>query len=356
MDQNETTDTQRTIGSIVEAKACHVTSLAECARRYGAQKSTKYVGGVVVDVIKSRNSSCLRTKTMVTADFSLGGGTVKRATLNVRSIRSVVAPEDEADPLIATNNNDSTNNATIDENVENAIVPINSPSPIEIIYNENTGAFDQILHFTREAIVLDGNTHNNINVHKDDNENTIVNPPITNPSITNQPNPIVNLPITNQPVCSPHGFNWYEDDQAMVSDTNGTYNTREWGLKTPIGDILRSESKINKRLSRLDIFHLMFPPSQLDVMVRCTNAIMREKNKKTTTKGELLKFLGVIVLMTRYEFKSRVSLWSTTAVSKYETPPCFGKTNMSRVRFDDIWTCLRWSKQPSDHTDGMSSE
>jgi Transposase IS4 len=34
----------------------------------------------------------------------------------------------------------------------------------------------------------------------------------------------------------------------------------------------------------------------------------------------------------------------------------FGRTNMSRVRFDDIWTCLRWSEQPSDRTDGMSSE
>jgi hypothetical protein len=33
-------------------------------------------------------------------------------------------------------------------------------------------------------------------------------------------------------VCSPQGFNWYEDDQEMTSDINGMYNTREWGLKT----------------------------------------------------------------------------------------------------------------------------
>jgi hypothetical protein len=43
-------DARRTIGSVIEAKVCHVTSLAECARRYGAQESTKFVEGVVVDV------------------------------------------------------------------------------------------------------------------------------------------------------------------------------------------------------------------------------------------------------------------------------------------------------------------
>jgi hypothetical protein len=52
MDQNLAADNRRTIGSVVEAKACHVTSLAECARRYGAQKSTKYIEGVVVDINK----------------------------------------------------------------------------------------------------------------------------------------------------------------------------------------------------------------------------------------------------------------------------------------------------------------
>ena len=31
------------VGSMVEAKACHVTSLAECARRYGSNSKTKKV-------------------------------------------------------------------------------------------------------------------------------------------------------------------------------------------------------------------------------------------------------------------------------------------------------------------------
>jgi hypothetical protein len=96
------------------------------------------------------------------------------------------------------------------------------------------------------------------------------------------------IPTTNPPVCSPRGFNWYQDDRAIMSEINRTYNAREWGLKTPIGDVLCTECK-NKMMSRFDIFYHMFPPSQLDVMVRCTNTILHEMNKKTTTKGEMLK-------------------------------------------------------------------
>jgi hypothetical protein len=43
-------DTRRVVGGIVKAKACHVTSLSECARRYGVNKTTKLLTGVVVEV------------------------------------------------------------------------------------------------------------------------------------------------------------------------------------------------------------------------------------------------------------------------------------------------------------------
>jgi hypothetical protein len=73
MDQKQAMDTRRAIGSVFEAKACHVTSLAECTRQYGAQKSTTFVEGVVANVENIRNLETSRTKTMITADYSLGG-------------------------------------------------------------------------------------------------------------------------------------------------------------------------------------------------------------------------------------------------------------------------------------------
>jgi hypothetical protein len=54
MHLNPMADPRRVTGSIVVTKACRVTNLAECARRYGANKTTKLVEGVVVDVIIHR--------------------------------------------------------------------------------------------------------------------------------------------------------------------------------------------------------------------------------------------------------------------------------------------------------------
>ena len=48
-------DPRRIVGSIVEAKACHVMNLAECSRCYGSNSKTKRVQGIVthVEVIKN---------------------------------------------------------------------------------------------------------------------------------------------------------------------------------------------------------------------------------------------------------------------------------------------------------------
>ena len=43
-------DPQCIVGSMVEAKACHVTNLAEYARRYGSNSKTMKVQGIVTHV------------------------------------------------------------------------------------------------------------------------------------------------------------------------------------------------------------------------------------------------------------------------------------------------------------------
>ncbi len=69
-------DPQRVTGSIVITKACHVTNLAECARCYGANKSTKMVEGIVVDVITNRRDPANKAVTEVIADYDLGSGAI----------------------------------------------------------------------------------------------------------------------------------------------------------------------------------------------------------------------------------------------------------------------------------------
>jgi hypothetical protein len=95
-------DPRRVIGSIVTAKACHVMSMVECARRYGSNKSTKVLEGVIVEVVVVRNVGNNRTTTNITADYSLTD-CVKRATLNIRCVtaKRVEVTEEEEGAMIS---------------------------------------------------------------------------------------------------------------------------------------------------------------------------------------------------------------------------------------------------------------
>ena len=52
-------DPRKIFGSIIHVKACHVTSKAQCHRRYGDNQKSKFIDGVVVDVKNSINTITL---------------------------------------------------------------------------------------------------------------------------------------------------------------------------------------------------------------------------------------------------------------------------------------------------------
>jgi hypothetical protein len=65
-----------------------ITCLAECARWYGVNKQTKTLEGVVVDVIIERSGPGKKGATKIVADYDLGGGVIKRASINICSIKA----------------------------------------------------------------------------------------------------------------------------------------------------------------------------------------------------------------------------------------------------------------------------
>ena len=75
-----------------------------------------------------------------------------------------------------------------------------------------------------------------------------------------------------------------------------------------------------------------------------------------TSTGEIVKFFGVMLLATRFEFGSLASLWSNVTTNKYIPAPSFGQTGMPRKRFDDLWMCIRFSEQPPNRPSEMTSE
>ena len=85
-------DPRRIVGSMVEAKACHVTNLTYCAHRSGSNSKTKKVQGIVTHVEMINNSTPNRTTTFVTAAYDLGGTTLRPCRLNIRSVKAVLTP------------------------------------------------------------------------------------------------------------------------------------------------------------------------------------------------------------------------------------------------------------------------
>ena len=85
-------DPRRIVGSMVEAKACHVTNLAECLRHYGLNSKTKRVQGIVTHVEVIKNATTNRTTTFVTAAYDLGGTMIHPCRLNIQSVKAVPTP------------------------------------------------------------------------------------------------------------------------------------------------------------------------------------------------------------------------------------------------------------------------
>ena len=132
---------------------------------------------------------------------------------------------------------------------------------------------------------------------------------------------------------------------------NGPYPVRPCSIRHPgTGERFSLGHDLRKKYSPLDYFLLMFPPLQLQDMVRLTNLELTTKNTPPTTIGEILKWIGILILATRFEFGHRWSLWSTgmTGTNKYIPAACFGKTGMSRNRFDILWRNICYGQQPKE--------
>ena len=101
---------------------------------------------------------------------------------------------------------------------------------------------------------------------------------------------------------------------------------------------------------------MLFPPEQLQLILQLTNNKLAMARKNYTMAGEIVKFFGVMLLVTWFEFGSRASLWSNTSTNKYIPAPSFGLTGMPQKRFDDLWMCIRFSDQPHNRPSEMTSE
>ena len=156
--------------------------------------------------------------------------------------------------------------------------------------------------------------------------------------------------------------NWYDGNCKV--EVNGKHSSRFWKLQDQYGRGTEFTPGCDRgkspKFSPLDYFLAVFPKSQLRQMQERTSIALTSASPKAlqpTTIGEILKFFGVLLTITRYEFGLRSSLWTTKGFTRLVPPPNLGeKTGMSRERFDALWRHMVWSEQPKQRPEGMSHE
>ncbi len=294
----------------------------------------------VVDVVNRKTGRVVKK---VCVDFDFDEGVIKQKTLGICMLKHITA-------VPPTRPNDSTHTTTME---------VDGPPSV----NENATADNNNNNNNNETNSQSAMSTSTL-LSTDNNEQPVV------PATVQLMSPLQPRAVSFREVSSPSGrpqrnatmvasvndTNWYHEPNVTLFDINGPVRYREWGVRTPTGDVLYPGNNSDERYSRMDIFMLMFPPRQLDHMLKATNDQLEIRQKRKTTKQELLKFFGIIILCTKYEFTSRSSLWSTDPISKYELPPTFGRTGMGRVRFDELWTSVRFSYQPPTRPEDVSSE
>ena len=208
-------DPRRIVGSMVEAKACHVTNLAESARRYGLNSKTNRVQGIVTHVEVIKNSTTNRTTTFVTAAYDLWGMTIRPCRLNIQSVKVGPTPTAATVPtgggaLLGSTDRDSTT-------TEVSTQPTATLPMLEALSNTNTSLEQPTVVVARETRPL--TTENNDTV------------------IANNDTPLPEAAATV------HEQEWFVDNPAMKLPVNGNYHSRNWAVKTRIGYMLATKTR-----------------------------------------------------------------------------------------------------------------
>jgi Transposase IS4 len=164
---------------------------------------------------------------------------------------------------------------------------------------------------------------------------------------------------TRVPVVTVNNRHWYEGNCNV--EVNGKHSSHYWKLQDQYGVGTEwtpgCDRGPQKKFWPIDYFMALFPKQQLQEMHERTSKVLQEQTPplQPTSIGEVLKFFGILLIMTRFEFGKRSSLWATTGFNQFAPPANLGKTTgMSRMRFDDLWQFMVWSHQPEKRPEGIS--
>jgi hypothetical protein len=102
-------------------------------------------------------------------------------------------------------------------------------------------------------------------------------------------------------------------------------------------------------MKQYEFWIAFFPSEDLDLILRCTNAHLRER-RRLITKGEFFKAIGIMYAMTINVLHSRRDYWSTE--SGLFSAPAFGQRfGMGLHRFEEILGCMAFAMPANEEPD-----
>ena len=157
------------------------------------------------------------------------------------------------------------------------------------------------------------------------------------------------------PVVVSNNLSWFSEFDPEA-DVNGEVDPIEWSFRGHDGGKWVQGDDEDSKRPLLDYFMTTFPPAAMRHIIKETNEKLKELNQDQLDVGEFLKFIGVMILTTRFDFGDRRELFRVKAMSPYIPPPMINNTSgMSRKRFEEIWASLTFSTVPKVRSSTMSS-
>lgn len=273
-------DGRREVGATVKAKASVVTNDTECKRLFGTLWKTQTILGVVTRVITHPPGSRKQASLVCNWDFL---GTTKSKEVKLTNV-TLVTLSSETAPQPPTSTSTPLR------------LSVNSSSSVELL----NGQLPQHVSQERTAAEPANGNFSNVTVH---------------------------------------GTDWIPEDIRVP--INGAVPRKLWSVSNVTGQRI-SEGQGIGDMSPIDYFYWMFPMSHLGSIERMTNSELAKRGKPLTTISEILRYFGVVLLLSRHEFSSRKDLWSPTNSYKYIPSPNFARI-MASHRFEMLRCCIRYS-------------
>eukprot|EP00171_Calliarthron_tuberculosum_P017797 IDg17797t1 len=89
----------------------------------------------------------------------------------------------------------------------------------------------------------------------------------------------------------------------------------------------------------------MFPLAHLTKIVSITSAKLKRIGRRETTEAEMLKFFGILILMSRFEFGSKRDLWNTKYQRRALATLEFQRPDFSSIFDASALVCSHLSKE-----------